>query len=98
MEKVFGKWRVVIVKKGDKYGLENCLTYNEDEPAVEFFDMSSNKEQFEHGYFVARYYISTLLLHERGMGLALYGSHAAWTVYAEIIDEIIDWLEETNQG
>jgi hypothetical protein len=47
------KFNVRIVRAGDRYGRDNCLTYDkEDQPMVEFYIGD---------YFVSRYYVATIL-------------------------------------
>lgn len=46
------KFNVHIVRAGDRYGRDNCLTYDKDEPLVEFYIGD---------YFVSRYYVATIL-------------------------------------
>ena len=53
------KFNVRIVRAGDRYGRDNCLTYDKDEPLVEFYIGD---------YFVSRYYVATIL------GTDRYGS------------------------
>lgn len=53
------KFNVRIVRAGDRYGRDNCLTYDKDEPLVEFYIGE---------YFVSRYYVATIL------GTDRYGS------------------------
>lgn len=48
-----------IVTKGQKYGLDNCLTHSSDEPLVEFYDRDHDHTEF--GQFVTRYYLSTIM-------------------------------------
>jgi hypothetical protein len=73
------RFNVRIVRTGDAYGLDNCLT-NNDGPMVEFYD-----RKYMHtprGQFVSRYFVSTLL--ERpAVGLSLDGGVPAWTVSAD---------------
>ena len=45
------------IRQGDKYGLNNCLTYAEPEPLVEFYLVGEGKKP----WFVSRYYMLTLL-------------------------------------
>jgi hypothetical protein len=54
-----GKYNIRIVKNGDKYGLDNKLTYDENKPMVEFYD--SRYPHSEFGQFISRYYIGTIL-------------------------------------
>lgn len=51
-----------LVKKGDKYGLQDSLTWEKEEPAVEFYFLNNEvSKSFElRGYFVSRYYYTTL--------------------------------------
>lgn len=82
-------FNVRIVRTGDKYGREMCLTHEKDEPLVEFYDARYNQ-------FVSRYYASTLL--ESGGypgGLCLDGGHPdEWSVSAEGMARVIDHLRE----
>lgn len=71
------KWCVRAVLPGGLYGLNHCLTYDENktDPLIEFYDMDSeaakearlsiNKTAAylaeEYGQFVSRYYLSTLM-------------------------------------
>lgn len=71
------QFNVVLVAKGDRYGLDDRLVWDKDEPAVEFYDV--RYDHTPHGQFVARYYAETLLSRPRG-GLDLYGGADAWKV------------------
>ena len=44
------KFNVRIVRAGDRYGRDNCLTHDKDEPLVEFYD--SRYPHTEYGQFV----------------------------------------------
>ena len=35
-------WNVRIVEKGDSYGRDMCLTYDETDPLVEFYDADAS--------------------------------------------------------
>ena len=72
------RWCVRIVFEGDDYGLNHCLTHDETEPMIEFYDMDSmaavkmcgsddKTEAYlakEYGQFVGRYYWSSLKFDE----------------------------------
>jgi|13_taG_2_1085334.scaffolds.fasta_scaffold04522_7 hypothetical protein len=55
-----------VVTKGGTYGLNNCLEHGIDEPMVEFWWPSVNRENFPEAYidedasFISRYYLTTL--------------------------------------
>jgi len=78
-----------IVRKGDSYGRNNCLTHTEDDPLVEFYD--ARYDHTELGQFVSSYYVSTLTgecewsfgSDSRETGLNLEGSVSDWFVDAD---------------
>ena len=93
-----GKWNVRIVKTGDKYGRDMCLT-NDKAPMVEFYDVRYPHTQY--GQFVSRYYISTILSQdsrggEYSNGLCLDGRVPAWHVSAEDMAQVVTFLKEHN--
>lgn len=85
-------WAVRVVQKGESYGRQNCLTYEKDEPVVEFYD---TRYPFSNlGQFVSRYNLSTLVdTHPYGHGLLLYGGEPSWTISGECFGKIQDWLK-----
>jgi len=76
---------VKILKQGDKYGLLNCLTHDENEPLVEFY---SGK------YFISRYYAKTLL---KGAvnGLCLDGGQRQFDIDLATMMSIRAFIRET---
>ena len=75
-------FNIVLVRGGDRYGLNDCLVNEAVEPMVEFYDATyEDDERFVkgRGQFVARYYLSTLT-ERRGGGLDLCGHEPAWKV------------------
>jgi len=72
------RWCVRIVFEGDDYGLNHCLTHDETEPMIEFYDMDSEARikmsksgdktvaylAEEYGQFVGRYCLSSLKFDE----------------------------------
>ena len=79
---------VVLVPTGAAYGLEDCLT-NGDKPMVEFYD--TRRMVTEHGKFVSRYYVETLLPHE-GKGLLLDMGSENWFLDAAAMGEAMEAL------
>lgn len=53
---------VRVVKQGECYGLDDCLTHDKADPLIEFYDQKyKDKPGFgERGQFVKRYYARTL--------------------------------------
>lgn len=86
-------FNVRLVRKGDAYGLEDCLTHDKPDPLVEFYDASwENQRGFgPRGQFVARYYARTLLDHGP-YGLSLQGDIPAWSISAEQMSQVKQWL------
>ena len=84
-------FNVRIVRKGDTYGRNNCLTNDDDRSLVEFYDT-----RYAHtplGQFVSRYFAFTLL--ERAgeyVGLNLDGGVPDWTIDADAMDQVRSWL------
>jgi hypothetical protein len=83
------KFNVRIVRKGDKYGLDFCLTHKQDDSLVEFYDVRYPHTEF--GQFVSRYYVSTILERERN-GLCLDGGVPDWSISANDMDIVRAWL------
>jgi hypothetical protein len=92
-----GPWTVRIVFKGERYGLDNVLLHEQDEPLVEFYDAEQDSTKFGPlGQFVNRYNITTLLSRKHpGMPLALclHAGIPRWTVSAEHMALVERWLE-----
>lgn len=85
-------WVVRVVQTGDKYGRNMCLTNTSGKPYVEFYDTHYVREDCgDFGYFVARYYKSTIMEHE-DIGLCLDGGAAACNVSADGMRRVKRWL------
>lgn len=93
--KIFGHFNVRILRKGEKYGLKECLTHKECKTLVEFYDYRHrNDKEWKRGQFVSRYYAETLLEHDVNFGLSLDGGIPEWTVSADYMREILAWLRQ----
>ena len=90
-------FNVVVVANGDTYGLHDCLTHEGKDPLVEFYD--TQHPHTEHGQFVSRYYLSSLLGEDgwskpaRGRGLNLYGGVPEWSLDASAVNAAMDAVE-----
>lgn len=83
-------WKVVVIKQGEHYGLNNKLVHEKENPLVEFYDM-------KHNQFVSRYYLSTLLDIPDGQGLLLDGGNPAiWSLDGETMDSVKQWLSKSK--
>ena len=77
------KIKVCLIKRGEKYGLNNCVTHNETEPLIEFYDPR---------HFVRRYYLSTILEIEPGQGLCLEGNRYGYlAIEGDCLDKVKKW-------
>jgi hypothetical protein len=89
-----------FVRKGDRYGLDGCLTHDEDNPLIEFYDARYDHNEWAGfcGQFISRYYLSTLEenrgFHERGCGLDLDGGIPDWKVDAGSMLSIFQWIDQ----
>ncbi len=94
------RWRVRVVRQGDRYGLDGCLTWTALKPGVEFYDLTHTREPFgPGGQFVSRYYVETLLdskARQNGRrevcGLNLHGGESAWQIDAATMGVIYRYL------
>ena len=89
------EWTVRIVFKGDKYGLDWCLTHDEDEPMIEFYDaeydFDIDLDGQVLGQFVSRYNAKTLLEDDRqSRGLNLDGGVPKWSI-GKMCMNVISW-------
>ena len=83
-----------IVRRGDQYGLDGCLTHDKDEPLVEFYDTRYEAGSWSgFGQFVSRYYVGTLLEHSDRHGLILHGGVAEWVVSATGMARVVQYLK-----
>lgn len=85
-------FNIVLVCKGDRYGLNDKLVHNQNEPMIEFWDATyENDSRFTkgRGQFVARYDLETLSRRTPMYGLDLYGGEPAWKITGANVDDAI---------
>jgi hypothetical protein len=87
-------WAVRIVNKGDRYGRDDCLTHDKDEPMVEFYDLTYTEKFGPRGQFVSRYYRNTLTDGCSGYGIDLDGGVPYWSMDGATLIEIVKWANE----
>ena len=80
---------------GDKYGNENCLTHNEQEPLIEFYD--ARYPHTEYGQFVSRYY-QTSLTSKEGNGVNLDGGIEDWKIDGKSLNEALAAVSLVGYG
>ena len=86
-EKKIGKYVVRTILKGDKYGLNDCLTYDENNPMIEWWIVT---DKSPNGYFISRYYLSTMQ-ENPNQGIMLCGHEPDLTVKPYERKEAIDF-------
>lgn len=98
-------FNVRLVRCGDRYGLDDCLTHDKDEPLVEFYDATyENDPRFTlgRGQFASRYCLGTLTGkdsfyghdHRRGThGIDLCGHVPEWKVTGANVAELLAAIE-----
>ena len=90
-------FNVRIVRNGDAYGLDDCLTHDNDEPLVEFYDATYEGPKFgPRGQHVITYNLSTLIDHPPLTGLNLNGGEPAWEIDATAYQHVNDFLQGVN--
>jgi hypothetical protein len=85
-------FNVRFVRKGERYGLDDCLVHDERDPLVEFWDATyENNPDFTRGLgqFTSRYYLSTLKKCRGGNGIGLCGHVPVWTVTGKNVDDVL---------
>lgn len=77
-----------VLVRGDKYGLDERLKWDDDEPCVEFYDTTfAHQKGFPRlGQFVSRYYLSTVLRHWGE--LILHGGTPEWAIPGESMEAL----------
>lgn len=79
-----------VVSKGQRYGLDFCLTHDSLDPLVEFYATKWASKEFGcFGQFCSRYRLSTLLnRNSLGTPLSLHGDIPEWSLTADEMDYI----------
>ena len=89
---------VRIIHEGDRYGLNDCLTHDESEPTIEFFDKTYIEGFTPLGQFVTRYNVEDL---DDGwtrlLGLDLDGGVDGWHVSAQNVADAIAFAHSFNR-
>lgn len=90
---------VRTVMKGDRYGLDDKLVHEKDEPMIEFYDWKyANQKTFgPRGQFVSRYGLSTLRKMGSG-GICLDGGIPEWSVDAGAMRAVHDLVKRLDEA
>jgi hypothetical protein len=90
-------FRVRCVRKGERYGLNDCLCHDRDEPLVEFTDVTPGLESRPSAdrFFMARYPAGRILQRPDGEDLWLYGRTVAWRLGPTQVRQVKDWVRNS---
>ena len=84
-------WSIKIIAKGDAWGRDDCLTHDDDELMVEFYDGRYIENFDPEGQFVSRYNLSTIAV-DKNRGINLHGGVDSWSINADAMDIVRKWL------
>lgn len=84
-----------LLREGDRYGLNNCLTWEKDGAGIEFYD--GRNPHTPCGQFVSRYYLETLLesVQKGNRGICLDGGVSAWALAGDEFVDVVLWARDT---
>jgi hypothetical protein len=84
-----------VVRKGERYGRQRQAIHEQAEPLIVCYDATyaGHPGHEELGQLTGgKYYLTTLLEREAGVGLDVHGGVPEWTVEAEAMDVVGQWL------
>ena len=96
-----------MVYQGDSYGLDNCLTHDETDPLVEFYDATyAGDDRFDPlGQFVTSYNARVLLGEWEyfgprvpGQGLDLMGHEPVWKIDGDTMREVEAFIRRERKN
>jgi hypothetical protein len=88
------RFQVRCIRKGDRFGLNGCLIHDQEDPLIEFTDVTpagGPGPVAEQG-FMARFPARAILGRDDRMDLWLVGQHIAWRLSPEQVRQVRDWL------
>lgn len=86
-------WSIKIIAKNDAYGRADCLTHDDDELMVEFYDGRYIENFDPEGQFVSRYNLSTIV-ENNNRGINLHGGVESWSINAEAMEIVRKFLRD----
>lgn len=92
---------VRIVREGDRYGLNDCLTHDDPRPMIEFYDATYIGDKFgPRGQFTGgRYFVETLdERYDSAVDLALDGGIPVWSLTAQNVRDALDYAHNLHHG
>src|SRR4051812_17483499 len=84
------RFRVQAIRRGDRYGLNDCLEHDRDDVLLEFTDVTEGPTAVPQ--FVARYPAPVILGRDDAADLWLFGHDVAWRLAPEHVRQVRDWV------
>jgi hypothetical protein len=86
------RFRVRAIHRGERYGLNACLTHDRDELLVELADVANGEFPPREEAFVARYLATAFLSRADDADLWLFGKNVAWRLAPDQVRQVREWL------
>lgn len=89
------QFAVKVLVKGDTYGRNRCVIWDEERPGIEFYDVTyAGEDGFDEiGQFVSRYYLETFIEHGANE-LHLWDDIPQWTITTNNVFKIRTWIKQ----
>lgn len=85
-------FNVRILRQGEKYGLNDCLTHRDADPVVEFYVANLKSQGWPRGQLASSYYVKDFL--QIAGGLCLFGDVREWDFSEVEVCEVKEYLRE----
>ena len=82
-----------LVQKGEKYGLDDCLTHDAVDPLIEFYSRQVRNPLDPLGIFVSRYHLSLFLQVKSGIKL---NSEPEWFIDSDKVKQVQTWAKHES--
>lgn len=80
---------VALRLKGDRWGCNDCLVWDEEQPIVEVYLKGTD-------YLISDYYYTDFF--RNGKGILLDGANPQYTLEDRNKEELMDWVDDIGRG
>ncbi|MBU3173311.1 hypothetical protein [Clostridium estertheticum] len=95
------QFAVRVISKGDKWGRNRSLTFDNDTKVIEFYDVTyagTSEYYDELGQFVTSYNLSTIMeIDNYNRALSLIDYEKVWSIDGCNIYQIQEWIKKINR-
>ena len=96
------QFNIRIVPQGEKYGRNDCVTNNDTDPIVAFYDATYIQPEhgWRHGQPCSSYFATTLLSDGDEIarrGLCLHGGIKEWDIDGKAMAVVIDYIKKETR-